>query len=430
MSKKYLYINSKGSEVWSHSFSAGEVYRFCPQKYKLQKINGWNEKETSAARLFGMDLEAAIRFYHENEKDLGQTVQYFRDRWDHAKELAIAPQFSNETLAYLKNAGLRSFRPGFGVKYTQTEGSWSALRASGEEMLRLYHVRHKTWPIDLSSPRFQELVRKNRAFQLKYSKELFPGTEWAGVEFVAYIDLIAPYAAAVSGLAGVDIKTASVGLDTTPGILALDQQLRTYAWATAIPDWFFKWFQKVGRTLEKGSRISLLEDAGKFWAGSEAVVIKFQAEKEAEPADPFKPKSKPKEAVPEEVWIVENDSIIEQMEKSCGTGQTNAEKDARNLFIRENATLVPKSSLTKQRIQFVHAHIGLAEQAEAAQLVKRDVAAILDSNEENFWPQVGSIRGMDKKCLNCQMRGLCLNNNDLRDKLIFRTDDEWDNQED
>jgi len=418
--KKYLYVNSKGYEVWSHSFSAGEVYRFCPQKYKLQKINGWNEKETSAARLFGMDLEAAIRFYHEQKQSIDDTVRYFHDRWDHAKELAVAPQFSDETLDYLKNAGLRSFRPGFGVKYTQTEGSWTALRASGEEMLRLYHVRHKTWPIDLTRSKFQ----------LKYNKELFPGTEWAGVEFVAYVDMIAPYRAATSGWMGIDMKTSGVALDTTPGILALDQQLRTYAWVTGIPDWAFEWFQKVGRTLEKGSRISLLADAGNFKAGAEAVVIKYQSEREAEPADPFKPKSKPKEAIPEEVWIVENDSIIEQMEKSCGTGQTNAEKDARNIFIRENATLVPKSSLTKQRIQFVHAHIGLTEQAEAAQLVAKDVAAIISSNEENFWPQVGSIRGMDKKCLNCQMRGLCLNNNEIRDKLIFRTDDEWDNQED
>jgi len=412
---KYLYINSSGYEVRTHSFSGGDDYRFCPEKYRLKRLSGWNERELSAARLFGIDLEAGIRFFHEHDQDIAKTVEYFENRWDNAKELAVATEFSNETKQYLRDGGFKNFKPGYGVRYTQTEGSWAALRASGAEMLRLYALRFKDFSVDLARPKFQ----------LTYRKELFPGTEWAGVEFVAYIDMLAPSRTSLSER-GVDIKTAGVPLDTTPGMLALDQQLRTYAWVTGIPDWAFLWFVKTSRAIEKGSRITILEGAH---AKAEAVVALFQQGKEAEPADPEKPRSKPKDAVPEELWVFLDDSLSEVMDKDYG-GQKKEEKEARYEFIKKHGILIPKEHVTKQRLQFVTAHIGLAEQQEAAQLVARDVAAIIQANEENFWPKLGSVRGMDKKCLNCPMRGLCLNNNEIRDKLIFRTDDEWDNSDD
>jgi len=417
--KKYLYVNSTGWEVRTHSFSGGEDFRFCPEKYRLKRLSGWNERELSAARLFGLDLEAGIRFFHEHNQDTAKTVEYFQNRWDNAKELAVATEFSDETKQYLKDGGFKNFKPGYGVRYTKVEGGWAALRASGTEMLKLYAIRHRSFPVDLSKPKFQ----------LTYRKELFPGTEWAGVEFVAYIDIVAPSNIAL-GPMGVDCKTSGNDLDETPGMLSLDQQLRTYAWVTGIPDWSFLWFTKAGREIEKGSRVSLLTDAGNLKAGDRAVVALFQQAREAEPADPEKPRSKPKPAIAEELWVFPNDSLSEVMEKECGDGQTKVEKEARYQFIQKHGTLVDKQNVTKQRIQFLTAHIGLAEQQEAAQLVARDVAAIIQANEENWWPKLGSIRGMDKKCLNCQMRGLCLNNNEIRDKLIFRTDDEWDNQED
>jgi len=269
-------------------------------------------------------------------------------------------------------------------------------------MLRLYALRFKDWFFD--TPRFQ----------MTYRKELFPSTEWAGIEFVAYIDMLFQ----TRGLA-VDIKTAGVVLDTTPGMLALDQQLRTYAWVTGIPDWAFLWFVKTGRTIEKGSRVTVLDCANMI--GMEGIVAALDEGDEFAPGD-F-------------AWFVKDEKEIDAMCQAQGykndkLEQTKAAKERKLEWLKNNAIRIPFSSLTKQRLQFVTAHIGLAEQQEAAQLVARDVAAIIQANEENWWPKLGSIRGMDKKCLNCQMRGLCLNNNEIRDRLIFRTDDEWDNQED
>lgn len=425
MSRKHLYVNSTGWEVRTHSFSGGEEFRFCPEKYRLHRMSGWNERELSAARLFGLDLEAGIRFFHEHEQDISATVEYFQNRWGNAKELAIASEFSDETKQYLKDGGFKNFKPGYGVRYTQTEGSWAALRATGTELLRLRALRYKSWPIDLDCAQFKVQMRNNRAFQLQYRKELFPGTEWAGIEFVAYIDLLAPSRNSLSER-GVDIKTAGQALDTTPGMLALDQQLRTYAWVTGIPDWAFDWNQKVGRTIEKGSKVTVLEGAGSsgpliMFPGTEGIVAALDEGDEFAPGD-F-------------AWVVKGEPEIDAMCQAQGyknekLEQTKAAKERKLEWLKNNAARIPTTSLTKQRIQFVTAHIGLAEQQEAAQLVARDVAAIIQANEENFWPKLGSVRGMDKKCLNCQMRGICLNNSEVRDKLIFRTDDEWDNQED
>ena len=390
----HLYINSKGYEVTRHSYSASDTYKFCAQKYKLARVDGWTEKVKNASQQFGIAIEDSIRFYHETDLDLPAALNKFVTDWAvHKADTEL--------------------------HYTDTEKNWESLNLSGRELLQLYALRLPSLPI-LTNP-----VPK---FQVQYSKEVFPGTKLAGIEFIAYVDMIAhtknsqPWA---SKKILIDIKTSGVALDTTPGILALDQQLRTYAWVTDIETVAFLWLVKTNRSIEKGSWVSLLADAGKFRAGDRAVVIKFQEAKEAEPADPEKPKSKPKPAVPEETWIVHHTSVIEEMISRCGGGQTKAEKEARDIFIRENATLVPKENLTKQRIQFETANISLADRAEAATTIGHDIAQIVHANEQNYWPKQGSIRGVDKKCCFCVMRGICLNNNELRDSLVQRKDDEW-----
>jgi len=64
----YLYVNAKGKEVQSHSYSGGDTLKFCPAKYKLSRIDGWNEREKDlkASLKFGIAMESALRFHHEN----------------------------------------------------------------------------------------------------------------------------------------------------------------------------------------------------------------------------------------------------------------------------------------------------------------------------------------------------------------------------
>lgn len=388
----YLYVNAKGKEVQSHSYSGGDTLKFCPAKYKLSRIDGWQEREKDlkASLKFGIAMESALRFHHENGMAGGP--EEFVRLWTVFKDMAD-------------------------MKFTPVEHNWENLLLDGVELLKLYHIRLPLLPIDLSvAP----------TFQVKYWKELFPGTELAGIEFVAYVDMVCRSKDDFGDALGVDIKTSGMAFDSTENIASLDQQLRTYAWVTGIQNWAFLNLQKCGRSLERGSHVSLLEPVGEFWPGKTGVVIKYQEYEPAEAADPAKPKSKPSPEVPEELWIVESDEVIQEMLLQCGKGQKKEEKEAREAFIRANATLVPKTFVTKQRVQFVRAHIGVEEQLEAARQVGQDVAQIVHHNEQNFWPRTGGIRYPNTKCPTCPYRGICLDNKELRDQFLFRTDEEWD----
>ena len=385
----HLYINAKGFEVRSHSYSAGSLFHECAQKYKLARLDGWKEREQRASQQFGIALEEAIRVYHQ--LDLGEALQHFQYLWSAQQNVEL--------------------------KYTATEGDWFALKNSGLEMLRLYDLRLPLFPIDPADVKFQ----------IKYWKELFPGdTNLSGIEFVAYIDMVTRSRATLGDPMIVDIKTSSKLFDSTPGMISLDQQLKSYAWVTGVSDVAFLNFVKTGRGIERGTQVSLLEPAGNFYAGSSAVVIKYQEAEMARPADPEKPRSKPKDAVPEETWIVKDETVITEMFRICGSGQLKEEKEKRTAFIQANATLVDKSILTTQRIQFLNGFISQEDQLDAAKIIGHDVAKIVYANSENFWPKEGSIRFPNDRCIRCQFRGNCLQNSQLRDTLVFRTDEEWD----
>jgi PD-(D/E)XK nuclease superfamily len=418
----HLYVNSNGYEVWTHSFSGSDTFNFCPQKYKLTRVDGWNEIGTSAARLFGLALEAAIKTYHESDLNLEAGLVHFTNEWTDIKELhtfekwAEKNEFGPAQKATLKRLGIRGFRAGDPIKYTATEGSWENLRQVGQEMLKLYHLRLPMFPID---PAFTP------KFQVKYSKEVFPGTDMAGIEIVSYIDMLARSKASLGDGLIVDIKTSSYALDMTPGILALDQQLRTYAWITGVPDVAFLWFQKVSRELEKGYEVASLEpipvkansNLPVYKAGISWVIAALDK------GDGFAPG--------DFVWLVSSQNELEKMNEAQGykngkLEQTNVAKERKLAWLKENAIRVPTNILTKQRIQFQIAHIGLAEQVEASKQIGQDVVQIVYANQENYWPLKGSIRGLDKKCLTCQMRGICLKNDALRDTLVYRNNEEWD----
>jgi len=95
----------------------------------------------------------------------------------------------------------------------------------GQKMMAEYEEKLPSLPIN------------NPKFQLNFKKEVFPGTDLAGIYYTAYIDMLC------SNLL-VDIKTGATGLDETPGLLQLDQQLREYAWVTGEPNVSFLWFTK------------------------------------------------------------------------------------------------------------------------------------------------------------------------------------------
>jgi hypothetical protein len=243
--------------------------------------------------------------------------------------------------------------------------SWVDLLNSGTEMLKLYHLK---------LPKMPFLTKPVPRFSISYRKEVFPDTDLAGIEFIAYIDMLAETANGEKII--LDIKATSQKMDFIPDIAALDPQLRAYSWITGIEKVGFIWFTKTSRTIKKGYTVTLLEDFEGLSAGIEA-----------------------------EIRSVKKD-FVDSVELETGV-------------------FVPVSLVTKQKLNVITARINEENRQEAAEVIAQDIVRIVEANERNFWPKQGGIRYPNSKCLSCPMRGNCLNNPKLRDQLVKRDDDIW-----
>lgn len=370
-----LYINPKGYAVNRVSYSSIEDFNFCPRKFFLKRAQGWKEKREPAAFAFGKAFENAHRAYHEDSLDLGRAIVCFEEEWARSKDLNL--------------------------DYTKTEKSWEALFESGREMLRLYAI---WWPTS-------EIASHTRGidFQVQIQPELFPDSEWAGLEFTAYLDMViqqeigdewghecgtAPFI--------IDIKTAGRDLDDTPGIVALDPQLRTYAWLLDTPDVGFMWFQKVNRTLEKGSEVTLLVDSKTLKAGDKGKVLSVEGS---------------------QVWV----AGFEEFEVFSAEAKGKKGKNLEAVETQWCSLSEPlnTSDVTKQRFQFATAYIDKETREQVGEMKKREVAEMIHAQQTNRYHQKGDVRGFNVKCPNCEMLGICTKNEALRDEKLVQITDSW-----
>jgi len=74
----HLYVNSKGQEVRSFSYSAGSLFHECAQKFKLSRLDGWRERELRASMEFGKAIENAIQAYHVRQ-NVERAIAVFYD---------------------------------------------------------------------------------------------------------------------------------------------------------------------------------------------------------------------------------------------------------------------------------------------------------------------------------------------------------------
>lgn len=358
----FLYLNSEGKPHRSHSYSAGLEYDQCPQKYFLKRVLGYRPKDDKASLHFGRVLETAIQYYHEHEGK--GAIAHFEELWN-----ALAKEE---------------------LKFTKTEQSWANLLRCGKEMIRLYEIRQPLSPIPL-----------NAAFQISYVKEVFPGHEILGeIEQGGKIDIRCLFDPEHPWLKGVrsdfknqlaefaigDIKTSSVDFPDTPGIVAFDKQMRNYAWLTGIYTVFFLWFKKCGHGVVKGSSVTLLEDVELMVAGDEAVV--------AAPVGD------------EQLYLVRNDFELEAMEDAQGhkrkdtdtgaaTGDLMTDKPAKErkaAWLAQNATLVYKSQITRQRLQFNVGVVSKQSADDAGAIAGRQITQIVNSWRGNSWPNTFGVR--------------------------------------
>jgi PD-(D/E)XK nuclease superfamily len=170
----------------TYSYTQISQYLTCPRRYRYRYVDGWKEKDTRAAVLFGRAFEPALGAYFRRE-DPGEV--FFRE-WLLCKE---------QTVVFSKN------------------DSWDRMLEQAIMLLIRFCQDDRvriTQPISDLQAKFTRAIGNN--------------------EFVSYIDAIGTLDDERCLL---EWKTSSVRYpEEPPGLLALDPQLVCYSWMTGIQD--------------------------------------------------------------------------------------------------------------------------------------------------------------------------------------------------
>jgi hypothetical protein len=169
----------------TYSYTQISQYLSCPRRYKHRYLDGWKEKDTRAAMMFGRAFEQAVAAYFQ--------------RQDAAAVL------------YREWAACRDS----GLHYSERD-SWDRMLRSGVQLLDRFAQDDR---VRIRQPR--------RNLQVKFNKPITGHND-----FVAYVD-------AVGDLDGtrclLEWKTTASRYPEEPaGLLALDPQLVCYSWVTGI----------------------------------------------------------------------------------------------------------------------------------------------------------------------------------------------------
>ena len=171
----------------TYSYTQISQYLTCPRRYRYRYLNGWKEKDSRAAMLFGRAFENALSAFFRQEDS---AAALFRE-W-----------------AVFREAGLH---------YSNCD-TWNRMLQHGIQLLERFAQDDR---VRVCQPR--------RSLQVKFTRPIPPAND-----FVAYVD-------ALGKLDGkgclLEWKTASSRYVEEPdGLLALDPQLVCYSWITGISD--------------------------------------------------------------------------------------------------------------------------------------------------------------------------------------------------
>jgi hypothetical protein len=379
----FLYKSASGREVSHISYSALSDYNYCRQLFYLRRVVGYKDKDKRAAFEFGKCVEDAIQFFHANGCKLGDTTDEFKRLWLKWEQVPLV--------------------------FSSQEGSWKDLYKVGSELTKLYEVMLPSLPI------------RNPKFQLNYEKKLWPGSDLDDLSFTSFVDMLVTAEDGERIL--VDIKTQKTPLSLIPNLLTMDPQLKDYAWATGIKKVGFLWLVKARPdSFKRGDKVILLEDCKPFRAGQSLLVVKY--------IDPgvSDPQEEPKALVglDEAVRLMD-----EQLEVISGKGAQEKKAQVQLDFLSDGRLVfASREIITKTSLQFVTAEIPDQDLPEIGQDIGDKTLRIKKSYEDNSWPRDGGVRFPNQKCSFCQMRGICLKDNFLRDSLLVKIgpaakEDDW-----
>jgi len=171
----------------TYSYTQISQYLNCPRRYRHRYLDGWKEKDTRAAMLFGRAFEEALSAYFRREDSAAVLF----------KEWAVHQE---SKLEYPNGA------------------TWDRMLQQGIQLLERFAQDDR---VRVRQP------RKN--LQIKFARSVSKGND-----FVAYIDAIG-HMDGTSCL--LEWKTTSSRYPEEPqGLLMLDPQLICYSWITGISD--------------------------------------------------------------------------------------------------------------------------------------------------------------------------------------------------
>ena len=170
-----------------YSYTQISQYLRCPRSYRYRYLDGWQQKETRAAMVFGRCFENALGAYFRKE-DCGAAL--FRE-WSAYRDVP------------------------FDYKKAET---WDRLLHQGIHLLERFAQDDR---VRVHDPHQNLQIKKVRSLA-------------GGSEFVAYLDAIGE----VDGVRClIDWKTTTSRCPEAPeGLLSLDPQLICYAWISGIPE--------------------------------------------------------------------------------------------------------------------------------------------------------------------------------------------------
>jgi PD-(D/E)XK nuclease superfamily len=170
-----------------YSYTQISHYLACPRRYRHRYLDGWQEKDTRAAMLFGRAFEQAIAALFRREDPAAMLFE----QWAPAKQM---------NLSYSGN------------------DTWDRMLQQGIQLLERFVQDGR---VRIRQPKTNQ--------QIQFTRNLGSGNQ-----FVAYIDAIGELDGTASVL---EWKTTSARYPDEPsGLAALDPQLICYSWMTGIDE--------------------------------------------------------------------------------------------------------------------------------------------------------------------------------------------------
>jgi hypothetical protein len=171
----------------TYSYTQISQYLTCPRRYRHRYLDGWQEKDTRAAMVFGRAFEQALAALFRREDPAGVLFE----QWGLCKDM--------------------------GLTYSGND-SWDRMLQQGIQLLERFAQDGRV-----------RIRRPQRHQQIQFRKPV------AGKnDFVAYIDAIGEMDATKCVL---EWKTTSARYPEEPaGVTALDPQLICYSWMTGIDE--------------------------------------------------------------------------------------------------------------------------------------------------------------------------------------------------